>query len=63
MTEIEDQEQYNKEFNKRMSARPISNLITCPNKCTRGWFQSTICYPERWKCDHCKGVGYVNATT
>jgi hypothetical protein len=63
MTELEEQEQYNKEFNERMASRPINNLIICPKKCNMGWFQSTIYYPEKWICNHCKGTGYVNVTT
>lgn len=61
--EVQIQEQYNNELNEKMNKRKITSLITCPSKCNKGWFYSTICFPDKWKCDNCEGTGYVNATT
>lgn len=63
MTETEELELLNKDFNNRMSLRPTTNLITCTNRCSRGYFYSMICDPEKWMCEVCKGIGYVNAAT
>jgi hypothetical protein len=68
-------EEYNKQFNDKLSLRKTTNLITCP-KCNRtgrmnvdpkldirciGCWCDSDCLTM--KCDKCKGEGYVNSTT
>jgi len=55
MTELEEQEAYNKVMNDKLSSRPIGNLITCDlceNKFPKKW-----CYKYYQSCgaesDYC----------
>lgn len=60
MTENEELEEYNQEFNEKLSSREVKNLMTCPTCQGLGTFYSSVCDPSYWKCKMCGGKKYIN---
>lgn len=59
MTEFEEMEAFNAQFNQKMAERPVQNMITCPECQGRGGFYSCISSPESQRCWECLGKKYV----
>ncbi len=68
MTELEENEileEYNQEFNEKISERKVGNKITCVNCNGNGYvYISLICDYEGIdrKCYTCNGTGYILTT-
>lgn len=58
MTELEEMEEYNRQFNATLSKRPVKNLIVCPECKGSGAYYSTL-IDEPQVCMKCCGKKYV----
>jgi predicted Zn-ribbon and HTH transcriptional regulator len=56
-------EHLNKEFNERMAARPVTDLVQCPECRGCGYAPLPDFEVIQKKCHKCRGIGYVDNST